>query len=111
MKLKNTIFSKNEINFLNGLGKVEYEKNYIYQLRYTIKQKVKNFIFNDLEMLLEIKELNNIEPKSNISKILKDDWLDVLVTKILKRHPYLILKILRLTEVQEFLETTFRTNS
>ena len=77
--------------------------NYIYQLRHTIKQKVKNFIFNDLVLLLEIKKRNNVEPKSNISKLLKEEWLRYLVKRILEQYPNFILKILRLKEVKEYL--------
>lgn len=66
-------------------GEVDYGKNYIYQLRHTIKHKVKSFIYNDLKILLKINELNNIKPKSNISNILKDDWLSFLACEILKK--------------------------
>ena len=103
-KKKNSIFSKNEIKFLKGLGEVEYEKNYIYQLRHTIKQKVKNFIFNDLKLLLERKKENNVELKANI---LKEEWLDYLIYRVLEQYPNLILKILKLNEVKEYLGTHY----
>lgn len=45
-------FSKNELDYLKNTEAVEhkYEKNYIYQIRHSIKQKIIR-IANDLEVL------------------------------------------------------------
>lgn len=98
--MKKTIFSKNELKYLKNTNELEQEhlKNYIYQIRYSIKKKVSNFVINDLDLLL------NIKNQGKKYKNLIDDYLiEYLVLKLSKNFPYLILKILNLPEINNYL--------
>lgn len=93
-------FSKNEINYLKNKNELEktYSKNYIYQVRYSIKKKISNFIIKDMDLLLNF---NNQRRERN--KIKDDRLIEFLVLKIIKEYPNLILKILKLPEVKNYL--------
>lgn len=41
---KNSIFSKNELAFLKTKGKIDTSLNNLYQIKYSIKKKLSNFI-------------------------------------------------------------------
>jgi len=107
LKEKNTIFSKNEIAFLKDEGNLPNKTdNYIYQIRHTIKKKIKNFIFNDLTLLLGIRKKDEkIDLKNKLSNLLDYHWLDFLICEVLKLYPNLFFKIIQLDEVKEYLGT------
>lgn len=98
--MKDSIFSKNELNYLrdkNTFSK-NHSKNHIYQIRHSIREKVENFIFRDLELLLK-----NNPHRNNKTDLINDKILEYSVLQLLKHYPYFILKILNLTEVKDYL--------
>lgn len=97
--MKDTIFSKNEIEYLKQKDSFEnqYSKNYIYQIRHSLKKKLSNFILNDLKLLL------SFEKNENNKRILDDDKISILLKSILKEYPYFINKIRKLPEIKNYL--------
>jgi len=82
--MKESIFSDNEVKYLSAKDDMEeeYNKNYIYQLRHSIKKKIAYFVYNDLDLLI------------NFDDILDDKVILDLTLKLIKSYPVLIKRIL-----------------
>ena len=102
--MKNSIFSKNELAFLKTKGEIDTCSNNLYQIKYSIKKKLSNFIENDLKLLLEIKE-EEIKNSTNkrIKNLINDNLITNLIINIMEFYPQLILKINRLQKIKDFL--------
>lgn len=72
--MKQTFFSKNEMNYLKNKREMlkKYPDNYIYQLRATIKHKIGR-MGKDIEKVLFFNKQNspNIDCKKEIRKIIR----------------------------------------
>lgn len=103
--MNNLIFSRNEILYLKDKEEVEkkYSNNYIYQIRHSIRKKVRNYLnHDDLNLFLNFKIKERRESYSGKS-LIDDDLIEVLVLKILRIYPYIVLKILNLPEIKKYL--------
>ncbi len=91
--MKESIFSVNELRYIKHKESMEKakKKNYIYQLRYSIKKKLSNFVCNDLELLLKFNDL------------LEESLTKELAIKLFKECPGLINTVSELAEVKIYL--------
>ncbi len=98
--MRDSIFSQNELNFLKNRKEFErkYHKNYIYQIKYSIKKKISNFFANDLSLILHLKNQGK-----EYRNLLNDSLIEYIILKLIKPYPNLILKILNLPEVKDYL--------
>lgn len=98
--MKDSIFSFNEVNFLknpNNFSK-KNSRNYIYQIRYSIRKKVSDFVKKDLDLLLNLGEFG----KKN-EELIDHYLMGYLIIKLIKKYPYSITKILNLSEIKDYL--------
>lgn len=98
--MKNSIFSRNEWNYLKDKKKFkeQHSKNHVYQIRHSIRKKISNFISNDLELFLSF----DIQENKN-KNLMLDKKMEFLAIQVLKHYPFFILKILKLPEVKNYL--------
>lgn len=103
--MKKTIFGKNELTYLKNMKMIinTYSKNYIYQIRYSIRKKVSNLVLHDLKLILDFDE-----QKSKSQKLIDHKIMEFIALKILKNYPYFISKLLKLPEVQGYLGKRYK---
>lgn len=109
---KETIFSQNELEFLKNPENKKFNKNYVYNLRFTIKNKIENFFFNDLPLLIKIKKKNErkkvvkstFKPKNSL---ISKDLIEKVILSLMKEYPQVITSILKMEEINEYLGEDF----
>ena len=107
--MQDSIFSKNELIFMKNRNelKKEHSKNYLYQIKHSIRKKLSNFVINDLHMLLHLSKNRKFQKfdrqKRKEKELLDIDLCKTLITEILKIHPNLILRVFKIPEIKNYL--------